>query len=290
MRPTLMIMILTLVGRHALAAQDRRAEIVAASTITYPEVLRAAGIAGLVEAKVLVLPGDTVATDGVQMVTTPHPGFRNAVQEGLRRWRYQAATHGGIAVPDTIRVALMFDPGTGGTLTFGPTEVRELSPAGAGVWHGVVSPTILRGKGSVLTGPQRDSAGIAAARFLVQRLGTTTGGGARIACVTMHPEREAEPLTAAELEALQLPGVAVVDPRRCPPTFASMALVVDRVIPPGGDPYRVVVGEARLYPGGWIVIKVDTPFGNGKTVYECAVPTAPTGPAAECVATQRMVY
>jgi hypothetical protein len=169
-------------------------------------------------------------------------------------------------------------------------EARELRPVGAAEWRGVVSPDILRGQGAALKGARRDSAGIAAVRFLAGRLGTTVGGGARIACVTMHPERGAEPLTAAELDALQIPGVAVVDPRRCPPIFNSMAYVVGRVIPPGGDPYRLVVRDARQFPEGWIGIKVESPFGNGQNDYECLLPATPVGPVTDCLLTSHVVY
>lgn len=290
MRSHLIVAVLALSGGHGLLAQDRPAQVVTASTVRYPEILRVAGIAGLVEAAVIVLPGDTLASDGIRVITTPHPGFRNAMIEGLRQWKYRAAIRGGSAVADTIRVALMFDPGTGGTLTFGPMEVRELRPRGEGIWQGVVSPNILRGKGSALQGARRDSAGIVAVRFLVQRAGSTAGGGARIVCVTMHAERGADPLTAAELDALQMPGAAVVDPRRCPPTFNSMAYMVGRVIPPGGDPYRLVVREAREFPAGWIGIKVESPFGNGQNDYECLLPATPIGPVTDCLLTRSAVY
>jgi hypothetical protein len=129
-----------------------------------------------------------------------------------------------------------------------------------------------------------------AVRYFILHLGPTQGGEARIACVTMHPERGADPLTSTELAALQLPGVAIVDPRRCPPTFNSMAYVVGRVIPPGSDPARIVVLGAREYEEGWIIIRIETPFGNGKNSYDCLVRSAPIGEVTECAVKEREVY
>jgi len=290
MRTHLLALLLTLAGARVMVAQVRPAEIVGAGDLRYPEVLRAAGIGGVVRAEVVVLPGDTVAADGVRVLVRPHRGFEPAVREGLRRWSYRVAMADGVAVADTLVVELTFEAGGSSALSFGPTKVRGLTRDSLGTWHATLSPLLVRGAATDLTGPGRDSAAISAARFLAGTLVDPHGGGARIVCVTLRAERGADPLTADELTALQTPGVAIVHPGRCPPTFASMAYVVGRVIPPGSDPTRIVVRGARLYPGGWIVIRVETPYGSGLTVYDCLLRSDALDRAEACTRTATLVY
>lgn len=262
MRSQLVTALLTLAVTGRVAAQDRPAEIVEASPVRYPEVLRAAGIGGVVRAVVIVPSADTGGPEAVRILATPHPGFNNAVVEGLRRWRYRVAVRDGVVAADTIEVELAFDVGGSEALGFGPMQLRDLVRDTIGMWHATVSPIIVRGRGRELRGAQRDTAALSAARFLAVGLEKTAGGGARIACVALRSDRGQEPLTANELAALQAPGVAIVHPGRCPPKFASMVLVIGRVIPPGPDPAHIVVEGAKEYPGGWVVIRVNV-GGNG---------------------------
>ena len=290
MRTQLIAMVLAVAAVGELPAQDHPAQIVAGSSINYPEVLRAAGIGGTVRVAVIILPGDTLAADGVRVVSVPHPGFRNAVLDGVRHWSYQAATHEGRLVADTLQVELVFEWGGAGSLSFGPMELRKLHQNGAGIWQAGVSPTIVRSHGMELKGARRDSAGIAAVRYLAHQMKTTPSGGAPIVCVTLHEERGAEPLTAADLGSLQTPGIAMVHPRRCPPIFSSMVYVVDRVIPPGSDPSRLVVLGAREYAEGWVVVRVEARYGNGKNGRDCILSSTSIGVVTECTLRESWVY
>jgi hypothetical protein len=291
MRPQCLAVLLGLMGTTTLAAQDRPAEIVAPGPVRYPEILRAAGIGGVVRALVVVMPGDSVAADGVRVVSAPHPGFRNAVIAALQQWGYRGAIRSGAPVADSLSVEIEFELGGREALEFGPATVRSFGRVADGTWHVAVGPLLVRGKGRTLSGARRDSIALVSARYLAEGLAKTEGGGARIACVTLRAERGADPLTAEELAALQTPGVAIVHPGRCPPKFASMVYVVGRVIPPGSDPSNIVVRGVEEYPGRWVVVRVDVGgMGAGYEYFDCLIGGSPPGRVEACMLRGAVVY
>jgi protein TonB len=72
----------------------------------YPPRLRALGIEGEVEARVLVLSDGSVG--GAQLVTSTHDDFTVAVREALREARFRPAQLRGKPVSSRVRVRLHF--------------------------------------------------------------------------------------------------------------------------------------------------------------------------------------
>ena len=291
MRSHLVVAVLALAGGHGLLAQDRPAEIVTATSLRYPEVMRAAGIRGTVRVEVEVLAGDSIASDGIRIVSTPHPGFVAAVTEGLRGWRYRSARRAGQEVTDTLQIELTFESGGSEFLDFGPAIARDLGRDKEGRWHALITPLLVREGGAPFSGARRDSAALTAARYLARGLEKGPGGGDRIACVTLRAGPGEDPLTATELAALQSPGVAVVHPGRCPPKFASMVYMVGRVTPPGSDPAPIVARGATRYPEGWVVIRMDVGGdGAGYDAYDCILAETTLDQVGSCKLRYGVVY
>lgn len=72
----------------------------------YPPRLRALGLEGEVEARVIVLPDGSVG--GARLVASTHDDFTVAVQEALREARFHPARRRGEAVSSWVTVRLRF--------------------------------------------------------------------------------------------------------------------------------------------------------------------------------------
>ena len=127
---------------------------------------------------------------------------------------------------------------------------------------------------------------IAVARYIVGTIGPIPGGGAPIVCVSLRTGPGTDPLTSAEWLAVQLPGIAMVHPGRCPPSFTSMAYVVGRVIPPGPGPARLSIDAVERWEGGWIVAHLHL----GQTLWDCALRSETPTRVVKCRETGYEVY
>ncbi|MGH7532352.1 MAG: hypothetical protein ACREL4_03575, partial [Gemmatimonadales bacterium] len=94
---------------------------------------------------------------------------------------------------------------------------------------------------------------------------------------------------AETLAALAQPGAAVVVPARCPPSFASMARVEGRTIPPGGDPYQVWVGPPRPWTSGTFLVDGGRDQGRDGTDFRCWVDVRRVRPVVRCGAVRSWV-
>lgn len=276
----LLLLALILCTVTPAAAQDRPAAIVAASpTPRYPEVLKAAGIGGIVTARVVILPGDSVAVDGVRIMSTPHPGFQNAVISGLRGWRYRGAIRGGRPVVDSIIVEVTYSRSGPPMAEFDSVAASEIRNDSGIVWRISVGSWAITGPWEVPPNPLWRAMGVRAMGKVLEEIQADAQGTVPIACVGLERFQKPMAVTATELQALQRPGIAVVVPERCPPSFASMAYVVGRVIPPGDDPVGVYATEVTVAGDRWYSVKVEARGPTGGRRYLCVLDAAdPTRP------------
>ena len=234
------------------AAQDRPAGILDAHPAPrYPEVLRAAGISGTVRLWVRVLPGDSVPADGVVILSSPHPGFANAVREGVRRWRYQAALRSGVPAVDSLRVDLVYGKHYGAIDGLDSVAVDSLIQDSVGVVQVTLDGVLPEGRGAVPPEPQWRRVALAAMARMLEGTGPGEGGSPRIACVGFERNGRDLAMTEPELRQLQRPGVTVVVQPRCPPLYRSAIPIAGKVIPPGEDPILVAATEVRIWDERW---------------------------------------
>lgn len=263
---------LTLLATSPAASQDRPAAVVAAIPAPrYPEVLKAAGVGGTVTARVVILPGDSVAPDGVRIVSAPHPGFRNAVITGLRGWRYRAAVRQGRPVIDSITVEVTYAYSGPLAADFDSVAVGEIRNDSGTVWRVSVGSFAITGPWEVPPDSTWRTMGLRAMGKVLEELQAGERQGVPIACVGLERFQKPMPLTATELQSLQRPGIAVVVPERCPPSFASMAYVVGRVIPPGDDPVGVYATEVTVAGDRWYSVKVEARGPTSGRRYLCVL-------------------
>lgn len=241
--------------------------------VPYPEFMIAAGIGGVVTLRLVVVPGDSVSLDRVTILSSPHPRFTSAARETVRHLPVRAAIRDGLPVVDSFELDLQYDQRWEGS--FPPlidTTVMELPTRdGAGRWKARISVVALKPSSLPLSRPMHDSAAIAAVRYLGEGKVRGTPNGAPIICVTLRQGRESDPLTPDEWRAVQTPGAAMLHPSRCPPKFASMVLIEGRVIPPGVDPFHLVVTGVEGVEGGWIVVRISLGQGTSGDYYACVL-------------------
>ena len=262
------------------AAQDRSPAVVSATpALRYPEVLKAAGVGGTVTARVVILPGDSVALDGVRIVSAPHPGFRNAVITGLRGWRYRGAIRGGRPVVDSIVVEVTYSRSGPPTAEFDSVAASEVRNDSGTVWRVSVGSFAITGPWETPPDSTWRAMGVRAMGKVLEEIQADAEGRVPIACVGLERFQKRMPVTATELQALQRPGIAVVVPERCPPAFESMAYVVGRVVPPGDDPVGVYAIEVTVAGDRWYSVKVEARGPTGGRRYLCVLDAAdPTRP------------
>lgn len=257
----------------------------------YPEFMKAAGIGGVVALRLVVVPGDSVPLDRITILSTPHPRFTSAAREAARHLPVRAAIRDGLPAVDSLELDLQYDPRWVGS--FPPlvdtTLMEPPARDSVGHWKARISAVALRTSSLPLALPLRDSAVIAAVRFLGAGKVQGTPTGAPIICVTLREGRGSDPLTPDEWRAVQTPGAAMLHPSRCPPKFASMMLVEGRVIPPGEDPFHLVVTGVEGVEGGWIVVRISLGQGTGGDYYACALRQSSPSQVVRCRADRSWV-
>lgn len=278
MRLQFTALLLGLVGPAVLSAQDRPAEIVAGGGGRYPEVLKAAGIGGVVHLRVVVLPGDTLAPGGITVLSAAHPGFNAAAREMVAHWTYRSAVIGGAPAVDTLDVAIEYRLVDQGSVLFDTTAIEGPAREGPRSWSAALVPLALRRASRPIPASTKDSVAIAVARYVVRFIDRSSGGGAPIVCVSLRTDAGSDPLTPTEWLAVQLPGIAMVHPRRCPPSFGSMAYIKGRVLPPGPGPTELSIDSVEGWDAGWVVAHLHL----GRGLYDCAVREESPGAVVKC--------
>ena len=273
---TLPLIALIISAATATTAQDRPAVLIDASQAPrYPEVLKAAGISGVVSAWIIVVPSDSADSAQVRIISSPHRGFNAAVVQGLGRWRYRAAMRGGQPVVDSIRVSVTF-------ATDGAVRVSEVRDEN---WRELVraeEDSVVEGPWEVPPDSTWRNVALKAMGKVLEALASRARGIVPIACVNLERFRKPFPVTADELALLQRPGIAVVVPERCPPGFASMAIVEGRVVPPGEDPVRVYATDVQVAGGRSYRIRVEVAGRTSGTRYNCTFDATAEGRPIRC--------
>jgi protein TonB len=92
------------------AQVDDPPALVSAGPNRYPEVLRAAGIAGRVVVKFVIDTTGHPEPNTIQIVSTPHPGFANAAKEMVSKSVFRPGKVRGQAVAVLVQQAINFTP------------------------------------------------------------------------------------------------------------------------------------------------------------------------------------
>ena len=245
----------------------------------YPELLRQAGIGGLVRVTFVVDTGGRPERATIAIVQSAHVGFDFPVKNVVASWRYAPARACGRTVRvrlvhefafelgprDSSRVAALFERDTT------PPAARKTTSQGTPRWYigssrAIESPPPAPWAPAVL-----DSATEAALAYLVEQIGPDSAGTARVVCLSGDSASKRDP-DARRLARLTRPGITVLPARRCPPTFASMIYTAgEPPAPPGDDPYSIVVRSERPLTLARVVLAVDVLHGTGGSNYLCGV-------------------
>ncbi len=92
------------------AQVDDPPTLISAGPNRYPEVLRAAGIAGRVVVKFVIDTAGHPEPNTIQIVSTPHPGFSNAAKEMVSKSLFHPGKVRGQAVAVLVQQAINFTP------------------------------------------------------------------------------------------------------------------------------------------------------------------------------------
>lgn len=92
------------------AQVDDPPQLISAGPMRYPEVLRAAGIAGRVVVTFVVDTTGHPDPSSINVVTTPHQGFNNATKELVSKSVYRPGKVRGQAVAVLVRQTINFTP------------------------------------------------------------------------------------------------------------------------------------------------------------------------------------
>ncbi len=258
----------------------------------YPELLRQAGIGGLVRVTFVVDTGGR--PERVVIVQSPNPGFDVAVKRAVATWRYAPASHCGHGVrvrlrhefafqptpPDTSRIAQLFeDDATGLVCCATPDTVPDGTPRTTIRWR----PAAPVARRVAWDSTALDSAEEVALAELMGTIGTAPSGMARVVCL-MGPGGAGSDPDSGRLVRLTRPGVAVLPFRRCPPTFVSMIYTPgERPHPPGEDPYAVQVRTRTGLSPTRVLFEVDVSQSAGGRRYLCGVERRDGGWRVRCL-------
>ncbi|HET7024540.1 MAG TPA: energy transducer TonB [Gemmatimonadales bacterium] len=258
----------------------------------------AAGINGTVSYRVMVDSAGRAELGTFTVLTASHPAFVPGVRDALAQWQWAPATNRGHRVSWWFRGVVDFaapPPTVGWTSAIPPDLLGQRSDPDSGTVVLVGWPARDPAVGSPAPDVDRDVR-ILALRELVAGLAAGYAGKeVPIACVSFRDRadglgsRHTVAPDADALAALVQPGVAVVVPARCPPTFASMVRVEGRVIPPGGDPYQVWVGPPQPWTKGTFLVDGGSARGPGGTDFKCWVDVRRVRPVVRCAASGNWV-
>ena len=262
------------------------AHLLQAVPIRMPAMLRSQGVAGGVDTWIVVDGTGHVLRGTVNVRESTHELFTVAVRAALPRWRFAPARHGGqpVRMAQELRVEFRLSSGRWNALNAADTH-QVIDTLADGTLRVQVG---LPGHGrpaAPLTGAERRTIGTAMLRALVERArGAPGSAGLRIVCLAGHPTPPRDVAAdaglaflvspdATLLEALQLPGVAVLHPQRCPPTHSSMVLRVDDQgrpsYPPGEDPTIVSLATMMVETDGRVYADASIARGTGGQWYVC---------------------
>ena len=128
-----------------------------------------------------------------------------------------------------------------------------------------------------------DSAEEAALAPLVESIGPTPSGMARVICLVGKGGLASDP-DSGRLVRLTRPGIAVLPFRRCPQSFASMIYTPgERPHPPGEDPFGIQVRTRTTLSSARVFFDVDVSHGTGGHNYRCGVERRDSGWRVRCV-------
>ncbi len=246
----------------------------------YPEILRSSNVSGRVAFRVVIDTAGHVMHGEWRVLRSSHELFTQAVRTALPKWRYRPSQHGKRFVRDTLEYEVVFsrpdEPG------FQPMPAVELSRAQTGPrrWRIEVGTP-----GRDPAASRLDSATVAAVSeavlgALLERVadGPDRSTQPHVACIRWSTGGRVVDVSAAMLARLARPGVLVLAQRRCPPTFASMILVVDSTgrsaLPPGEDPHRLEITRLRPWRDGIVLVDGSVERGTGATEYACVAQRA----------------
>ena len=279
----------SVVGAQATPRSTRAAPDSSTLSVQYPEMLRVAGTSGSIRFQVPVSTFGRAEMAGFTVLRADNELFRISVKSTLPRWRFTPRVLNDSLAVDTLLFEVHFVVPSESVVRTGPSK-RRLSSSATGEWTLSVGwPDAGADSASV----PRDSATaslIRAATFkaiLSEIESSDTLLPARIACISEsrrlvvleHSGRETVGSSSTALLAqLARPRLAVVDARRCPPTFASMVALVDEqrrplqgAPPPGEDPWHVQIGGIRPWSGNAAIVHGAVEHGTSGRAYKCGV-------------------
>lgn len=257
----------------------------------YPSVLVAAGLGGSVSYRVMVDSTGSAEPSTFTPVKASHPAFEGGVRDAVAQWHWEPATDRGHAVEWWFRgvVDFLVPPPELAGLGVPPAEIlARRTDRDSGTVIVVGWPPRDTGVGKPAAEAVRDVRILALRELVATLVGAYTGKDVPIACISFRDRPDGPGASRAlapdadALAAVSQPGVAVVVPARCPPTFASMARVEGRVIPPGGDPYQVWVGSPEPWVKGVFLVDGGTARGPAGTNFRCWADVRRALPVVKC--------
>ncbi len=87
---------------------DELPSLLAGGRLRYPTVLAAAGTEGAVTLSFVIDVEGRVEVEGIEVISSTHPGFVPAAKEGVITSRFRPARHGGVAVRVRVRQTIAF--------------------------------------------------------------------------------------------------------------------------------------------------------------------------------------
>ena len=87
---------------------DELPSLLAGGRLRYPTVLAEAGMEGAVTLAFVIDAEGRVEVEGIEVISSTHPGFVPAAKEGVITSRFRPARHGGVAVRVRVRQTITF--------------------------------------------------------------------------------------------------------------------------------------------------------------------------------------
>jgi TonB family protein len=256
-------------GDVAWCAAERAPSLVVQTPVRYPDVLRAAKVAGEVVLEVTIDTSGRIDFQTLKVRVETHRFFTNAVRQSMPAWRFVPASLDGklVRARGVFHVEFLMpshDSIPRDTVVSPARETRTGLDVALG-WRPLAydPPTML---------DTTRLYGLIAA--IARRHGTVDT--TRVLCLEwLHSRGQREP-PAALIDYLRDHGAPRLPPSRCPPTYASMFQRVDSLgrpvplRPPGAvDPQILSISDLRPWAKDLFVFRYSVGVGMRREVGHC---------------------
>lgn len=241
----------------------------------YPEMLREAGVGGVVRVTFAVDSTGRPAMTSYVVRASAHDLLSAAVTNAIQRWRFTPARRASRYVADSVEQLVEFVPPSTEALLYVAPIALSRETLGPGRWRLAVGGPLRMPS----TGPVAESlhVAIAAAAMdtILASLPLDPAYPTRIACLAlgMTGPPVQPPLTL--LRALSRPTYTVVAAKRCPRTFGSPVRVMSadgrppEPDPPGEDPWVFTPLVPQSVDEATVLIDVAMSHATTSGTYRC---------------------